>query len=69
MTTIWPVNLQPADKEQIQILARRRAALGLPHTFAATIRASIALALATSDEDLDLAEEDIKARERERSRT
>lgn len=52
MGEIWPVNLTPADKHQVSELARRRARLGLVHTYAETIRAAVALAATASDDDL-----------------
>lgn len=52
MAEIWPVNLTPADKQEVTQLAQRRAALGLRHTFAETIRSAVALAQTASDEDL-----------------
>lgn len=52
MAIIWPVNLTPADKQQVTMLARRRAQLGLAASYAETIRASVALAMTASDDDL-----------------
>lgn len=52
MAEIWPVNLTPADKQQVTMLARRRAVLGLPSSYAETIRSAVALAMTASDEDL-----------------
>ena len=52
MAEIWPVNLTPADKQQVQLLARRRATLGLQSTYAETIRSAVALAMTASDDDL-----------------
>jgi hypothetical protein len=49
---IWPVNMRGADKPAVQQLARRRAALNLPHTYADTIRSAIALCLELADEQL-----------------
>lgn len=52
MGTIWPVNLLPADRDAVAELARRRQDLGLPHTYAATIREAVRLAASASDDDL-----------------
>ena len=46
------MNRTPADKRQVVLLAQRRAALGLPHSYAETIRTAVALAATASDEDL-----------------
>ena len=52
MAEIWPVNLTPRDKDAVTALAQRRAALGLPHSFAQSIRSAVALAMSASDEEL-----------------
>lgn len=52
MAVIWPVNLKPDDKVIVTQLAQRRADLGLPASFAETIRSSVRLAMTASDEDL-----------------
>lgn len=53
MPEFWPVNFNPADKEQATELAQRLTRLGLtPHTYVATFRTGLAIALAASDEDL-----------------
>ena len=46
------MNLTPADKQQVVLLAQRRAALGLPHSYAETIRSAVGLALTISDDSL-----------------
>lgn len=52
MAEIWPVNLQPHDKVIVTALARRRAELGLVHSFAETIRTAVHLAMTASDDEL-----------------
>lgn len=52
MAEIWPVNLKPEDKVIVIQLAQRRADLGLPASYAETIRSSVKLAMTASDEDL-----------------